>query len=145
MLRSLGRLRHLEEDRRCAAATRNQRLGALHTLIHRSEQPGARRLVRSDLPHSFQEDRAPEHNLPGKARDGGAPGNTRSPHGTGPRDYVLKLFLYNSGAQASEAAELKIRDVDLHAQSVRILGKGNKQRTCPLWPTTLVPCPGLTG
>ena len=55
----------------------------------------------------------------------------------GRRDYALLLFLYNSGARASEAAQLLIRDVDLPGLSVRIIGKGNKQRLCPLWPTTV--------
>jgi site-specific recombinase XerD len=50
----------------------------------------------------------------------------------GRRDYALLLFLYNSGARASEAANLRNGDVDWHGHSVRLLGKGNKQRTCPL-------------
>jgi len=47
------------------------------------------------------------------------------------------LFLYNSGARASEAAGLKIADLDLPQLAVRLLGKGNKIRYCPLWPTTV--------
>jgi site-specific recombinase XerD len=49
----------------------------------------------------------------------------------------LLLFLYNSGARASEAAQLRIADIDWYARCVRIIGKGNKHRTCPLWPITL--------
>ena len=49
----------------------------------------------------------------------------------GHRNYVLLLFLYNSGARASEAANLCIDDLDLDTgphprASVRILGKGGK-------------------
>ena len=55
----------------------------------------------------------------------------------GRRDYALLLFLYNSGARANEAAQLLVRDVDLQGLSVRIIGKGRKQRLCPLWPTTV--------
>jgi site-specific recombinase XerD len=55
----------------------------------------------------------------------------------GQRDYTLLLFLYNSGVRATEAANLRIADIDWHAQCVRIIGKGNKQRTCPLWPITM--------
>lgn len=61
----------------------------------------------------------------------------------GRRDYVLLLFLYNTGTRADEAAQLKIADL-LLAQlpardysSVRILGKGKKVRYCPLWPHTV--------
>jgi len=49
----------------------------------------------------------------------------------------LLLFLYNSGARASEAAQLKIKDIDWHSKCVKIIGKGNKERRCPLWESTL--------
>ena len=47
------------------------------------------------------------------------------------------MFLYNSGARASEAAQLKIGDIDWYAQCVHIVGKGKKERVCPLWECTL--------
>lgn len=55
----------------------------------------------------------------------------------GRRDHALLLFLYNSGARADEAAHLPIGNVDLHDHSVRLNGKGGKQRLCPLWPNTI--------
>lgn len=55
----------------------------------------------------------------------------------GQRDYALLLFLYNTGARASEVAQLTVRDLDLGSSPfVRILGKGRKIRLCPLWPYT---------
>ena len=55
----------------------------------------------------------------------------------GQRDYALLLFLYNTGAGATETAELAVGAVALDtAPSVRFLGKGRKTRTCPLWPHT---------
>lgn len=55
----------------------------------------------------------------------------------GDRDHALLLFLYNSGARADEAAKLTIDSLQLGAQSFVLLhGKGNKFRTCPLWPVT---------
>ena len=55
----------------------------------------------------------------------------------GDRDHALLLFLYNSGARADEAARLTIDSLQLGAQSsVRLHGKGNKFRICPLWPVT---------
>jgi integrase/recombinase XerD len=47
------------------------------------------------------------------------------------------LFLYNSGARASQAATLRIQDLNRASSSVRIVGKGGKQRDCPLWPLTI--------
>jgi len=55
----------------------------------------------------------------------------------GDRDHALLLFLYNSGARADEAATVTIDRLQLGARSsVRLHGKGNKFRTCPLWPVT---------
>jgi integrase/recombinase XerD len=61
--------------------------------------------------------------------------NCRSSQGQ--RDYALMLFLYNSGARASEAATLRIQDLNRASSSMRIVGKGGKQRDCPLWPLTI--------
>jgi site-specific recombinase XerD len=59
----------------------------------------------------------------------------------GRRDHALLLFLYNSGARADEAAQLLVGDLQLAIRkqdysAVRIWGKGNKLRHCPLWPQT---------
>lgn len=132
-------LSHLEQNRRCSAVTRNQRLGGLHALARfigenspehvewsaqirlipfkKTAQPGITYLDKPEMDALLA---APDRRTP-----------------QGQRDYTLLLFLYNSGARASEAAELRIVDIDWHAQCVRIIGKGNKQRNCPLWPTTV--------
>jgi len=55
----------------------------------------------------------------------------------GMREHAILLFLYNSGARASEAAQLKIANINWHAKNVLIVGKGNKERRCPLWKSTL--------
>jgi integrase/recombinase XerD len=52
------------------------------------------------------------------------------------RDYVLLLFLYNTGARASEASCLTVGDLDLVAPAVTLHGKGQKIRQCPLWKLT---------
>ena len=55
------------------------------------------------------------------------------------RDHALLLLLYNSGARVTEAATLRVSDLDLRANqigSVQLRGKGNKTRRCPLWPAT---------
>jgi len=56
--------------------------------------------------------------------------------GQGFRDYALWLFLYNTGARASEASHLKIGDWDLIAPVATLHGKGRKVRQCPLWKVT---------
>src|SRR6185503_17629571 len=53
------------------------------------------------------------------------------------RDAVLLLFLYNTGARVQEAADLRRAHLDLGPQPlVRLHGKGDKWRTCPLWKLT---------
>ena len=60
----------------------------------------------------------------------------------GRRDYGLLLFMYNSGARADEVAHLVVGDLNLRTggenalSSVRLTGKGNKTRICPLWAST---------
>src|SRR5207245_5566322 len=67
----------------------------------------------------------------------------------GRRDHLLLLFLYNSGARADEAAQLRIADLELGLSdrdysSVRIRGKGNKIRLCPLWSLTVKQLKAIT-
>jgi site-specific recombinase XerD len=56
---------------------------------------------------------------------------------SGRRDYALVALLLNTGARVQEVLNLKVRDVrfDPPAQ-VRLVGKGNKVRCCPIWPRT---------
>jgi site-specific recombinase XerD len=57
-----------------------------------------------------------------------APDNTTK---GGRRDHSLLLFLYNTGARASEAAAVAVRDLDVRPDgsgSVRLVGKGTSLR-----------------
>ena len=134
-------LEHIETKRNCSVSTRNLRLTSIHAL---SRFIGAR---------------SPEHlswctglaTIPSKRGTKGtlcyleknemdallaAP--DRKSH-QGARDYSVLLFLYNSGTRADEAAQLTVGDLELGSSpAVRILGKGNKVRLCPLWTSTAV-------
>src|SRR5258708_36834379 len=53
------------------------------------------------------------------------------------RDRALLLFLYNTGARVQEVADLRVEHLDLGEHpTVRLHGKGDKWRTCPLWRQT---------
>jgi site-specific recombinase XerD len=55
----------------------------------------------------------------------------------GLRDAALLLVLYNTGARVSEIVNLTVTDLRLdQAPQVKLLGKGRKHRSCPLWPET---------
>jgi len=132
-------LTHMEQQRRCAVSTRNQRLGGIHALarfigehapehidwwaqIHliplkKTSQPAITYLDKPEMDALLAA--YDDHTMQGR------------------REHALLLFMYNSGARATEAAQLKIGDVNWHSQSVSIIGKGNKQRRCPLWKVTI--------
>jgi integrase/recombinase XerD len=48
------------------------------------------------------------------------------------RDVAILELLYASGLRATELCDLKLRDVNLQAGFVRVLGKGMKERIVPL-------------
>ena len=48
------------------------------------------------------------------------------------RDAAIMEFFYSSGLRLSELAALNVADVDLYTESVRVLGKGRKERLCPI-------------
>ena len=56
----------------------------------------------------------------------------------GQRDHALLSFLYNTGARIQEALELRPNAIRWESPaSVRLYGKGRKERLCPLWPETV--------
>lgn len=132
-------LDHLEASRANSAATRNCRRAAIRSFL--------KHLVRNDLTHSQQYVQALA--LPAKrARQRPAsyleaddmraiiakPDRSTS---DGWRDYTLLLFLYNSGARVSEAADVRWNDLHLvPPRQVRLRGKGRKERVLPLWKET---------
>ena len=55
----------------------------------------------------------------------------------GQRDHALLAFLYNTGARIDEALSLTPAALRLAAPTqVRLIGKGRKERICPLWSET---------
>jgi len=64
----------------------------------------------------------------------GQPGDTW----TSQRDHLLLAMLYNTGARVSEIIGVKVSDVVLdESPCVHLRGKGRKQRTTPLWKSTI--------
>ncbi len=55
------------------------------------------------------------------------------------RDHALFLLMYNTGARVSEIIGIKVGNVvlDASAACVHLHGKGRKQRSVPLWHTTV--------
>jgi integrase/recombinase XerC len=48
------------------------------------------------------------------------------------RDRLILLLLYSTGMRRSEVSNVRINDIDLYSQTIRVIGKGNKTRVVPL-------------
>ena len=48
------------------------------------------------------------------------------------RDRLIVEMLYATGIRVSELCGLDIDDIDMSRRLLRVLGKGNKQRTVPV-------------
>jgi len=132
-------LDHIERDRGCAVLTRNHRLAAIHSLARFIGARSPEHVSWSSYVRSVPFKKAPKTVI-GYLEEHEVDALLRVPDrctALGARDYALLLFLYNSGARADEAASLRVCNLQLGTSpSVRILGKGNKWRVCPLWPKT---------
>ncbi len=57
---------------------------------------------------------------------------------SGIRDYALFALMFNTGGRVQEILNLNVQDLRLDPPyQVRLHGKGNKVRLCPLWPATI--------
>jgi site-specific recombinase XerD len=55
----------------------------------------------------------------------------------GQRDHALFSLLYNTGARIQEALDLRPLDIRFKVPAqVRLIGKGRKERICPIWDET---------
>ena len=133
-------LAYLEHERGNSTSTRNLRLTALHSLFRfiarqAPELVGHAATIQAIPPRrtivptmAYLEKLEVDAML-------SVPDRTRA---QGQRDHALLLFLYNTGARASEAAQVTVADLSLDTLSVRLNGKGRRIRTCPLWHHTAV-------
>ena len=48
------------------------------------------------------------------------------------RDAAIMEMFYSSGLRLAELASLNVADLDVYTESVRVLGKGRKERVCPV-------------
>ena len=141
---TLAFLAHLENQRACSPQSRNQRLTALRTFARFVGSRSPAHLewcaqIRA-LPLKKSMPRPIEY-LEKCEMDAllEAPGRATS---QGRRESILLLFLYNTGARADEAAQVRVGDLrglDASAKATALVtlhGKRGKQRQCPLWPRT---------
>lgn len=133
-------LDHLEHERHNSVRSRNLRLTALRAFLkfagrrdvaslHLVEQALAvpmKRFERTMLGYLTREEMIAVLGQPGSSW-------------TSQRDHLLLAILYNTGARVSEIIGVRMVDLVLEgAACVHLQGKGRKQRSVPLWKTTVL-------
>jgi site-specific recombinase XerD len=135
----LAFLKDCEEQRRVSIATRNCRLAALRSffafLIDREPLAAGQcaEVLRIPVKRARQRELCylEEHEV---AAILAQPDRSTI---EGQRDHTLLAFLYNTGARIQEALDLCPSSLRLESPAqVRLVGKGRKERLCPLWPET---------
>jgi integrase len=133
-------LNFLEESRGNAAQSRNQRLGALRAFFEYvgSRLPDRLALAQRVTAIPRKRFRPPETVYLEREEIESVLASLPSTGRRALRDRSLLLFLYNSGARVQEAADLRAADIQFSPNPcVRLHGKGDKWRVCPLWDETV--------
>ncbi len=135
----LAFLDHLERERHNAVRSRNLRLTALRAFLKFAGRRDVASLHVIEQALAVPMKRFERPMLGFLTREEmlavlGQPGETW----TSQRDHLLLAMLYNTGARVSEIIGVRVADVVLDGGAcVHLHGKGRKQRSIPLWPTTV--------
>ena len=135
----LAFLDHLERKRHNAVRSRNLRLTALRSFLKFASRRDVASLHVIEQALAVPMKRFERPMLGFLTREEmlavlGQPGETW----TSQRDHLLLAMLYNTGARVSEIIGVRVADVVLDGGAcVHLHGKGRKQRSVPLWHTTV--------
>lgn len=135
----LAFLDYLEQDRHNSVRSRNLRLTALRAFMKFAARRDVSALYVVERALSVPMKRFEHPMLSYLSREEmlavlGQPGDTWISQ----RDHLLLTMLYNTGARVSEIIGVFVADVVLDgAACVHLRGKGRKQRSTPLWKSTV--------
>ncbi len=135
----LSFLAYLERDRHNGATTRNVRLSAIHAFFryvaarHPDRLEYCQRIIA--IPFKRARQRTVEYLEYEEIQQVLSAVDQATCEGR--RDYALLSIMFNTGARVQEVLNLRGCDLQLtKPYQVRLLGKGRKERFCPLWPQT---------
>lgn len=135
----LAFLEHLEKERHNCVRTRNARFAAIRAFMHYVglHEPSLLALTQPILAIPMKRF---ERRLVGFLSREQIAALLVAPDAStwsGRRDRVMLATLYNTGARVSELTGMRIADLSLTpVASIRIRGKGRKERIVPLWRST---------
>lgn len=135
----LAFLDHLEKDRKNSIRSRNARLAALRSFLRYAvlQEPDSLALIHRTLAIPIKRCSRPLVGFLSREEVQAIINAPDASTWTGQRDQVLWTTLYNTGARISEALGINVADVVLEGSpSIRLHGKGRKDRTVPIWPAT---------
>jgi site-specific recombinase XerD len=133
-------LDHLERDRHNSVPTRNVRLAAIHSFFRYLASSDPRHLAQCQAVLGVQfkrrAHRIPEYLERSEIQSMFTQIDCRTL--LGQRDDALLRLPYNTGMRAQELVDLDVNHLRFSRPfSIRIYGKGRKERTCPLWKETI--------
>lgn len=135
----LAFLDHLERTRCNTIRSRNARLAAIRSFAHFAalNDPTALPSLQGVLAIPMKRFDKPLLGFLSKCEIQAILNAPPSDRWSGQRDRIMFATLYNTGARVSELTGLRVADVVLDGSAcVHLHGKGRKDRSVPLWPTT---------
>ena len=137
--RTIAFLQDLEDKRGNSVSTRNVRLAAVHAFFRylAASDPGRIEQSQRILGVPFKRSRARSIEYLEYEEIQAVLNSIARTTAAGRRDYALLATMFNTGARVQEILDLRPCDLQLGRPShVRLVGKGRKERVCPLWPQT---------
>jgi integrase/recombinase XerD len=133
-------LKHLETKRHNSIRTRNNRFAALRAFLRYASgrDPASLSTIQQVLAIPLKRFDRPQMGFLSREEIQVILDMPDSSTWSGRRDRIMFATLYNTGARVSELASAKVADLSLDhtSASLRLHGKGRKERTVPLWKET---------
>ena len=132
-------LQMLEDERRNSSSTRNVRLAAIHAFFRFFAGSNPEKLEHCQrvlaIPFKRASSRIVEYLEYDEIQ--AILSTIDRANKDGRRDYALLVSMFNTGARVQEILDIKFCDLQLiKPYQVRLIGKGRRERLCPLWSQT---------
>jgi len=131
-------LDHLENARGNALSTLNNRLAAIHAFMDyvSYQDPEYLSLIQRVMAIPFKRTETRSVNYLTLAEVEAIIDACDLASWSGRRDRIMVSLLYNTGARISELLGIRVRDLAFNPGTIRVMGKGRKERIMPMWKAT---------